>query len=947
MPQAQITFSRYRDIAVDVAARLADGGEAIVASSGVAAAIIAAALRNAPTGAVRLQLPTIEAFARAIVNDAGEYPRIATDLEQRFAMRAAAKSVADAIVDSPALGSMLSRSYRDVRDAGLTLDQFEARTRSQRSLRNTRRTAAMLRAWREYEWLIAQVGAVDPADVLLRAAAIVEQGCEIDPRIVAGFYDMTGAQLRIVHALARRGKLSEVFIPAGADDPFVARFVSALPGGAPAIVAATGNPPRSQIAQYENKATELAETCRSIASLIHDGVAASAIAVVARSISPHDIHLLHRFAADYGFSITSGESIPLAAHRIGRALLTLLHLRERSFPRAEVFGLLRDGWRTERHIAIDALDDATRRANIACGDSDAVRSRAADYADILAEIEPLAPSGPLSGSGWSALLTRAAERFRVETEEDAAAIEALDQIAAILRRAELWRRRFDSASIADLLEQIRIAPPAESASLPQVWSGDVMRFRGRTFEHVFAIRVEDEVFPQRRTDDPLLPDADRRLVGLREIGDGRDEERLLFRLLQSGAEAAIELSVAASDGIGKLIRPSSFLKNFAIEKFPERRANILRDFGREFARAAAADRRPATASRQLQLVVNAGTQSGFDGYLVLDAAIEARIRAAVASIAPTHLEDFGECPQKFLLKHILGVRDLDEPERELHVNARDKGSLDHRILERFYRTVPHAEITAAIAELPRLAAPLRERLHGIIEAAFDELETKMPPFNRAMRDIERRATRRHLQEFVAADIADLAAAELRPRHFEYAFGTRFAREGTANHPDPFVLSLGDVSMSVDGRIDRIDRSEDDATVRVVDYKSGKALRHRDLADKIDRGVRMQLALYAMAVADFFGADPQKVSGAIKPLRGGDGAKYSFGLAAHSDGLRETISLFVHAMLRGAFPAYPSDNDNDFNACKYCPVNHSCRTKHDDAEKYAVTRHGDPRTLLHG
>ena len=41
------------------------------------------------------------------------------------------------------------------------------------------------------------------------------------------------------------------------------------------------------------------------------------------------------------------------------------------------------------------------------------------------------------------------------------------------------------------------------------------------------------------------------------------------------------------------------------------------------------------------------------------------------------------------------------------------------------------------------------------------------------------------------------------------------------------------------------------------------------------------------------------------------------------------------------------DDADFNACKYCPVNHSCRTKHDFAEKYLITRHNEPRTLLGG
>src|SRR5207249_7076507 len=101
---------------------------------------------------------------------------------------------------------------------------------------------------------------------------------------------------------------------------------------------------------------------------------------------------------------------------------------------------------------------------------------------------------------------------------------------------------------------------------------------------------------------------------------------------------------------------------------------------------------------------------------------------------------------------------------------------------------------------------------------------------------------------------------------------------------------------------------------------------------------------AMAVADFFGAALKDVNGAIKPLRGGNASKFTFALADHGDRLRETIDLFIDAILDGRFPAFPDESD-DLGSCQYCPVNHSCRTKHDDGENFAVTRHGDPRTLL--
>ncbi len=89
-----------------------------------------------------------------------------------------------------------------------------------------------------------------------------------------------------------------------------------------------------------------------------------------------------------------------------------------------------------------------------------------------------------------------------------------------------------------------------------------------------------------------------------------------------------------------------------------------------------------------------------------------------------------------------------------------------------------------------------------------------------------------------------------------------------------------------------------------------------------------------------------MSGAIKPIAGTSKlSDYSFELADHESRLRETLALFVEAIQRGDFPAFPNEKDSDYNACKYCPVNHSCRTRHDADEKRSVLRASEPRALF--
>jgi RecB family exonuclease len=392
-------------------------------------------------------------------------------------------------------------------------------------------------------------------------------------------------------------------------------------------------------------------------------------------------------------------------------------------------------------------------------------------------------------------------------------------------------------------------------------------------------------------------------------------------------------------------------------------------------RAVPAGETPAfPGRRQLQLLAKMGTRSPFDGYLfaeVDDPTLRAKLANAITSVSPTQLEDFGECPQKFFFKHILGVRDIDDPEHELQLNARDKGKLDHGILERLYRAMTDEDFHRAVAALPQLDDAIGSRIDALVDEAFAALAGNIPPFNPTMREIERAATKRILREFVAHDLADLDATGFRAKHFEYRFG-KTRHNAVSDHPEPFVIAIGSresgvgsrsnvvsisdprpptpdprVELRVDGTIDRIDVRSDG--YRIVDYKGGKATRHKDLGGKIDRGVRLQLALYAMAVSQFFGADSKSVSGAIKPLVTSEtnARKFAFALAEKEAALRETLDLFVASILDGVFPAFPADDDADFNACKYCPVNHSCRTRHDFAEKYLITRYGEPRTLLGG
>ena len=141
----------------------------------------------------------------------------------------------------------------------------------------------------------------------------------------------------------------------------------------------------------------------------------------------------------------------------------------------------------------------------------------------------------------------------------------------------------------------------------------------------------------------------------------------------------------------------------------------------------AGDHRPTTATlattAQLQLLARSATNREFDGFIA-DPALLAQFAKALDRVSPTQLEDFGECPQKFLFKHLLGVVDIDDPERELQIHHREKGSIDHRILESFYRSLTEGDYEAAENALPHIPPALLTRLERAIDDEFDRIGTR-------------------------------------------------------------------------------------------------------------------------------------------------------------------------------------------------------------------------------
>ena len=722
--------------------------------------------------------------------------------------------------------------------------------------------------------------------------------------------------------------------------------------------------PHISIQPFMTHREEIVHVASAIRDLLGSGVQASTIGVVARSLEPKEAAILQGAAADLAFSIEPRRGLPLRAHRIPRAIAILLELQHRNFPRGEVIELLRAGLdsrtagSTSADQSADQMDRVTRRFGIAGGrsqslspiiDAHAARwpeslSMARDYQQLVSRLEEVSEvfRRPLGRARMSGEISKLLDLFRIDTELDLESVMGLDAIIERLRETDAIGDRVDASFVVSAIEEAEpISRVAESGQA--IWSGDLMRFRGRRFNHLFVISMQEERFPQRRHPDPLLPDSSRRALGIAVIGDGDEEEDLLFELLLDSGASRLSFSFATTDGISRAFRESRYLRPRtghlpATAETRPQIPNVLPGSGTGF-RAAPETRSPSPGlARKLHFAASIRTRSVFDGFL--PDGFSEHLTRKLREIAPTALDHFGECPQRFFFRTILDVRELEDPEHELQIDLRKKGTLDHRILERFYRQLPADWISGGVTgSVPRLGPRVAGSLDEIIEAEFDRFDRENPPVNPTFRRIEKRLTRETLHEFVAADMADLSRSDYQPAHFEYRFGTSDTY-GPPDHPEAVVVSAGDHPIRVYGSVDRIDRKSD-GTLRVVDYKSGKAARFHNLARLIDQGRHLQLAFYALAIEQIFSVTGSRVEAMIKPIadpRSGS-EKFSFRLWERKDSLRETLELFSRSIVAGRFPALPS-KDN----CKYCPATLSCRSKH-DADDVAIAERFDDVVAL--
>ena len=490
------------------------------------------------------------------------------------------------------------------------------------------RARALVRAAaRAEEWMRERdLGRV--ANLLRRATEIVEadpdQALPLRSILIHGYADATGVATDLIQALVSKCSAwlvldhpprPEDLEEAGVERAFPARFQERLSLAA-RVEPAKGDrpvPPRLEAVEAVGCDAEVREVARRVRVLLDGGARPESLGVVARDWSSYR-HVLRRHFDRLGIPFSGvGETGGLEpAGRRAQAFLELLRQGEavpsdrwldsmtglpggsrslvdlrlafyalgagrlRGVPELRLDKVLREGgyplpirqglktapaggdeefeeegretetYASRRRVAGSLLETAMRSAG-------KVLDRLASWPDEAAVADHLAR--------LRSLLTRDLG-WQLDSEDALPVAAALEQIAResppdlVLSTGEL------RLLLEKLLDGAGAAPLGGQGGGVQVLS--VVEARARTFDHLFLIGLNRDVFPRIVREDPLLPDGLRRVLQ-RVLPDvpvkraGFDEERYLFAQLLS-AGISVTLSWQAADDDGKPLAPSPLVE---------------------------------------------------------------------------------------------------------------------------------------------------------------------------------------------------------------------------------------------------------------------------------------------------------------------------------------------------------------------------------------------------
>ncbi len=212
-----------------------------------------------------------------------------------------------------------------------------------------------------------------------------------------------------------------------------------------------------------------------------------------------------------------------------------------------------------------------------------------------------------------------------------------------------------------------------------------------------------------------------------------------------------------------------------------------------------------------------------------------KIHNAPVSMSVSKLENFAACPFKFFMDGIIKPR----PRIVQKVEFYDLGNIYHQAVEQFTKHI--TEDTGNIDNLNKDEIYLLSQ--SCAEKILDEGEMDYTALNANQRSIYMKEKIKRL----IGRVADTIVEQLKKGNFRPACTELVIGEEGSQAIEPLKIKISDdVSVLLQGRIDRVDTLQKDGKtyINIIDYKS--SYKDIDLSDAV-QGLQLQLLVYMSAI----------------------------------------------------------------------------------------------------
>jgi RecB family exonuclease len=743
---------------------------------------------------------------------------------------------------------------------------------------------------------------------------------------------------------------------------------------------------------------EAREAVRCVVAAVHDGTPLHRIGIVWPRNEPY-ARLVGEHLHAAGIPWNGRPGIARHERLAARLVLDLLRLDRRGIRRADLFALLahvparladggavpRQWWeRLSRDAGLagdadwnerlSAYSDRTRRRGTErdLADAEAALQLQSFVADLRAQLG--APDEELAWQHWANLGHRFLNRWlggdrgiRALPPDEFEAYTAVQASLDRLGRLDALAQPVSRTVFAHTLEsELESAPGRVGRIGVGVHVGPLSFAVGQPFELLMVVGACEGLLPSPPPPEALLGDSDRALTdGALPINADLavDQQRQLWAAL-AGTERAVLLTPRGDLRATALRQQSRWVAELALTS-PTHTRSVP-----SFAAGLADAGFPATLSqhriRALAHANRAGRPLAQHPLMVqLEplrlglAMITARALPLLTeydgdlsglpidplgsnAVSPTKLEAWVSCPHGWFMQYVLGLQPVEQPDEQLQITPRDRGTLVHAALDRFHRQV----ISGA---LPQPGPQGWEVLHlQALLAAFDDVAAQLEQEGATGRTAfwrsEQSRQRFELASWLQRDSHYVVQREAQVVASEHRFGF----DGIP--PAEIPLPNGSV-VRMRGSVDRIDRCADGSLV-VTDHKTGSQRTYRDITnnDPTAGGTKLQLPAYAAAALalddEGRGVGTRDVEPTVIAEYGffgkGDYARVTATIGQQAwPQVTEALQHIIDGIKSGVFVARPEKSQFrlSFVPCEYCDPDHL-----GTAERWTQFEHklADPR-----